>query len=88
MPEKFYPAGECDRPATGRNLQMGLADIGRQRLYPAHSQIELPDGINRPPSSGVHHRGTRAARVLRRHCGLVLRPRGRDRHEPHSPGND
>ena len=30
----------------------------------------------------------RAARVLRRHCGLVLRPRGRDRHEPQSPGND
>ena len=61
----------------------GIIVLYRSRLhklsYPPESTV-LP--------SGVHHRGTRAARVLRRHRGLVLRPRGRDRHEPHSPGND
>ena len=42
----------------------------------------------RSPPSGVHRRGTRAVRVLRHQRGLVLRPRGRGRRGPHSPGND
>jgi hypothetical protein len=72
------PSGAVDIP-----LQLPLS-----RDLPPCRKLSYSMKLNHPLPSGVHHRGTQAARVLRHQRGLVLRPRGRGRHGPHSPGND